>query len=132
MPIEYDIIKDKQLVWVKGSGTITSNDVISHLVMLAADNRYKAPMKKLVDYRSIDDINILQEEAGEIASTKEAYSSTFHGERCAFVSPEDLTYGTSRVHQALIDSVDINTEVFRDMNDALNWLGVSLGSNLEK
>jgi hypothetical protein len=48
------------------------------------------------------------------------------GERCAFVSPVDLTYSVSRVHQALVDNTDINTEVFRQIEDALEWLGVEL------
>jgi len=49
MPIEYDIIVDEKLVLAKGSGVITGSDVIGHLEALAKDDRYKAPMKKLVD-----------------------------------------------------------------------------------
>ena len=126
MPIEYDIIGDKQLVLAKGSGVVTGNDVIRHLDRLAADNRYKVPMKKLVDYRSIDSINISPEEAEEIAQKKQTLSSTFRGERCAFVSPGDLTYGTSRVHQALVDSTEVDTKVFRRMEDAIDWLDITL------
>jgi len=40
-----------------GSGVVTANDVISHLDSLAADNNYIAPMKKLVDYRTIGSIS---------------------------------------------------------------------------
>ena len=126
MPIEYDIIGDKQLVLAKGSGVVTGNDVIRHLDRLAADNRYKVPMKKLVDYRSIDSINISPEEAEEIAQKKQTLSSTFRGERCAFVSPGDLTYGISRVHQALVDSTEVDTKVFRRIEDAIDWLDITL------
>ena len=126
MPIEYDIIGDKQLVLAKGSGVVTGNDVIRHLDRLAADNRYTVPMKKLVDYRSIDSINISPEEAEEIAQKKQTLSSTFRGERCAFVSPGDLTYGTSRVHQALVDSTEVDTKVFRRIEDAIDWLDITL------
>ncbi len=126
MPIEYDIIGDKQLVLAKGSGVVTGNDVIRHLDRLAADNRYTVPMKKLVDYRSIDSINISPEEAEEIAQKKQTLSSTFRGERCAFVSPGDLTYGISRVHQALVDSTEVDTKVFRRIEDAIDWLDITL------
>jgi hypothetical protein len=131
MPIEYDIIEDKQLVLAKGSGEVTGIDVIRHLDRLAADDRYKAPMKKIVDYRSIDSINITPEEAVTIALKKDSFSSKFHGEKCAFVSPGDLTYGTSRVHQSLVESDDIGTAVFRQIVEALNWLEVTLDMNLE-
>lgn len=130
MPIEYDIIENKQLVLVKGSGVVSGNDVISHLEDLSMDNRYIAPMKKLVDYRSIDSINVITEEAIAIAQKKREFSTIFSGERCAFVSPRDLTFGTSRVHQALIDGADINTMVFRSIEEALDWLDVTLEHEL--
>ena len=128
MPIEYDIIEDKQLILAKGSGVVTGSDVIRHLDTLAADDKYTMPMKKLVDYRTIDSIRISSEEAGLIAQ-KKSLINKFTGERCAFVSPEDLTYGTSRVHQALVESADINTAVFRRIEEALEWLDVTLDMN---
>ena len=61
-----------------------------------------------------------------IALKKDTFSDKFQGERCAFVSPGDITYGTSRVHQSLVDSSDINTAVFRQIEKALDWLDVTL------
>jgi hypothetical protein len=131
MSIEYDIIMDKKLVLARGSGVITGAEVIRHLVTLAADARYKAPMKKLVDYRTIDSIRITSEEAYSIARMKVKLASTFAGERCAFVSPKDDSYGSSRVHQALVDGIGLTTEVFRRIEDALKWLDVTLDVNHE-
>ncbi len=131
MPIEYNIIPDKKLVLAKGSGVITGTDVLRHLDALALDDRYKAPMKKLVDYRSIDDIRISMEEAYAIAQKKIKLARTFSGERCAFVSPMDVTYGSSRVHQALVDGAGLKTAIFRHIEDALAWLGVALDLDQE-
>jgi precorrin-3B methylase len=131
MAIEYEIIEDKRLVIAKGSGVVTGNDVISHLETLAADERYVAPMKKLVDYSSIDSIRQSNEEVIIIARKKEALERKFAGEKCAFVSPADLTFGIARVHQALIDSTGINTNVFRRIEEALEWLDVELDMNSE-
>ncbi|MGE5301359.1 MAG: hypothetical protein ACM3MB_10445, partial [Acidobacteriota bacterium] len=58
--------------------------------------------------------------------------SAFTGERCAFVSPMDDTYGSSRVHQALVNGMGLNTEVFRRVEDALEWLDVTLEKNHEE
>ncbi|MDY6855933.1 MAG: hypothetical protein SWO11_14750 [Thermodesulfobacteriota bacterium] len=126
MPIEYDIIKEKNTVIVVGSGVISATDIINHLDSLAEDDRYTAPMKKLVDYRDIESINILPDEAEIIAQRKKKLSKKFSGEKCAFVSPSDLTYGTARVHQALIDGTDINTQVFRSFEEALDWLNITM------
>ena len=126
MPITYDIIEDQQLVLAKGSGVVSGIDVIEHLESLAADKRYIAPMKKIIDYRSIDSLKISQEEAISIALKKDTFNKKFNGEKCAFVSPEDITFGSSRVHQSLIDNTSINTAVFRQIKKALDWLDVTL------
>lgn len=126
MPIKYDIIKNKNLVMVVGSGVITKKEVLDHLDSLTVDKNYVAPMKKLVDYRLIESINILPDEAHLIAQRKEELESKFAGEKCAFVSPGDLNYGTARVHQALINGADINTEVFRSIEEAMDLLKITM------
>jgi hypothetical protein len=132
MPIEYDIIEDQQLVLARGSGVVTGIDVIRHLESLAADKRYTAPMKKIIDYRFIDSINISSEEAVKIALKKDTFSNKFLGEKCVFISPGNDTYSASRVHQSLIDSSSIDTAVFRQIEKALEWLEITLDTNLEK
>lgn len=131
MPIDYQIIESKKLVVTKGSGEVTGDDVLRHLDQLAADQRYAAPMKKFVDYRFIDGINISPEEANEIARKKKSLNAVFHEETCAFVSPGDVTYGLSRVHQALLDSSDVSTGVFRRIEEAWEWLGFTSDPTLD-
>ena len=86
-------------------------------------------MKKLVDYRTIESIIISPEEADIIARRKDELNNKFSNERCAFISPGDLTFGTARVHQALVESVDINTAVFRNIEEALEWLDITQDVN---
>ena len=131
MPIDYDIIEDNKIVVAKGSGVVTGADVIIHLDSLAADARYAAPMKKIIDYRSIESIDISPEDAVTIALKKDTFSRKFRGERCAFVSPGNAIYGTSRVHQSLVNSTDITTAVFKHIEEALDWLGVTLDMGLD-
>jgi len=61
---------------------------------------------------------------------KIGFSTIFSGEKCAFVAPKDVTFGTSRVHQALVKGADLNTAVFRNIEDALGWLDVTLDNVL--
>jgi hypothetical protein len=84
-------------------------------------------MKKLIDYRLVDKLSILYGQAMTIAKLKRKLSSVFKGEKCAFISPGDLTYRTSRVHQSLMDSCpDLSTRVFRSVEEAVGWLEVKL------
>ena len=86
-------------------------------------------MKKLVDYRAIESITLSPGESEMIAERKGVLADKFSNEKCAFVSPGDLTFGTARVHQALIEGTDIYTAVFRKIEDALEWLDVTLDVN---
>ena len=131
MPIKYNIIEEQKLILATGSAIVTANDVISHLDSLATENKYIAPMKKLVDYRTIESIIISPDEAEAIAQRKKELSKKFSNEKCAFISPGDLTFGTARVHQALVENTDINTAVFRNIEEALEWLDVTLDVNHE-
>jgi hypothetical protein len=70
MPIDYEIIEDKKLVLATGIGTISGNDVIRHLEELNKDDKYIAPMKKLIDYRLVDKLSILYGQAMKIAQLK--------------------------------------------------------------
>jgi len=126
MAIKYEIIEDKRLVIAKGTGVVTGEDVIRHLGALAADERYVAPMKKLIDYTSIDDIRQSSEEIIILAEKKDSLKEKFAGERCAFVAPKDLFFGIARMFDAHIYNTDIKTQVFRRMEDALKWLDVEL------
>ena len=132
MAIEYEIIMNKKLVLAKGCGVITGTDVMKHLATLSMDDRYKAPMKKLVDYRAVDSIKISREEAYSIARMKVRFVSAFTGEKCAFVSPKDDSYSSSLVHQALVNGIGLRTQVFRRIEDALEWLDVTLDNNHEQ
>lgn len=123
MPIDYKIFADLKLVVANGSGRVTGAEVLQHLNQLAGDPQYVPPMKKFVDYRFIDALTISPEEAREIAARKKELAVAFHNELCALLSPGDVPFGLSRVHQSLLDTADINTGVFRRVDEAWEWLG---------
>jgi hypothetical protein len=81
-------------------------------------------MKKLVDYTKVENFEGSINEARKIAEKKLSLSNIFHKEKCAFVAPKDLIFGMSRSHEALVDGSHLDTEVFRNIKEALQWLGV--------
>jgi len=122
MPIRYEIDESRRLVLVTGTGIVTHGDVLAHLTELNEDGRYQAPMKKLVDYRDVSDIQISTDASVVIATTKKKLSDRFAGEKCAFVASTDAVFGTARVHEARVDGAGISTSVFRDLDEAMAWL----------
>lgn len=121
MPITYDIEQSTRLVIATGSGKLSGKDVLEHIRDLANDERYIPPMKKIIDYRAVEDLVISMDEA-EMIATRKGRLDEFKGEVCAFITPGDSTYGTARVHQAMLGKGNVKSAVFRSKEEALGWI----------
>ena len=128
MPLEYKINEEKKLVHVTGWDIITFSELLSHINELSKDPRYKKPMKKLIDYRQVNNVDLSLSLSESFAQVKAELSDSFSGEKCAIVAPKDVTFGTARIHDSLIEMKEpnIETEVFREFDQALDWLDIVL------
>jgi hypothetical protein len=126
MPLEYKIIESKKLLYVKGVGAVSFSELMNHVDELSQDPKYKAPMKKLVDYRQVKKLDLSMDEQERFVEKKASMKELFFGEKCAIVSPTDFGFALARVHGALCEGSNRETSVFRDFNEALAWLGVEL------
>jgi len=128
MALKYKIIKSKKIVYVIGNGVITFSELIRHIDELAQNPDYKAPMKKLVDYRNIESLDLSMSESEIFAQRKAELDDIFSGEKCAIVDTFDSSFGMARVHDTLIGlkNPNIDTMVFRDFIKAQEWLGIKL------
>jgi hypothetical protein len=128
MALKYKIIKSKKIVYVTGNGVITFSELIQHINELAQDPDYKAPMKKLVDYRNIERLDLSMSESELFAQRKAELDEIFSEEKCAIVTDVDSSFGVARVHDTLISfkNPNIVTMVFRDFIKAQEWLGIEL------
>ena len=131
MPLKYEIVENKKLVYVIGTGAVTFYELMHHIEKLGQDSKYKAPMKKLVDYRKIKYLDLSMQEQKVLARRKAELNALYNGEKCAIVVSTDVGFGIARIHGALIDDSIIDTMVFRDVNGALSWLGVELDDNFK-
>jgi hypothetical protein len=128
MALKYKIINSKKIVYVIGNGVITFSELIQHIDELAQDPAYTAPMKKLVDYRDIESLNLSMNESEIFAQRKAELDEIFSEEKCAIVTTIDSSFGVARVHDTLIGfkNPNIDTMVFRDFIKAQQWLGIAL------
>jgi len=130
MPVRYKIIESKKLVYAVGSESLTLSDLLKHLDALAADPKYKAPMKKIVDYRNATIKKLTMNEADIFTSKKTRLKKLFLGEKCAIVTNNDADFGMSRSHGTKIEQAEIDTMVFRELNEALVWLDIQIDDEL--
>jgi hypothetical protein len=126
MTVEYSFIDRWKLVWVNISDAATFEQMTAYLKSLSKDPRYCPPMNKLVDFRECRDYTLTRDEAEKLAELNRDLSTIFSNEKCAIVAPGDLEYGMSRVHEMYTTGSGLEITVFRQLQDALDWLGIDL------
>jgi len=124
MTVGYSFFEKSKLVFVNIADTVTFEQLVMYLKSLSQDLNYRPPMKKLVDFRKCRKLDLTQEQAEKFAALNRELSSSFTDERCAIVAPGDLEYGMSRAHEMYLSGSGIDIRVFRQLPEALDWLGI--------
>jgi len=130
MTVEYAFIEKFKLVIVNIADTVTFEQMIMHLMSLSKDPLYQPPMKKLVDFRKCRKYDLTRDQVEKFATLNRELSNFFINEQCAIVAPGDLEYGMSRAHEMYTYESGIDIQVFRQLHEALDWLGIE-GSEFE-
>ncbi len=120
MPANYRIDKSLGVVFTKGEGVLTTQEVLIHSQRLREDPDFDPNYSQLIDVRAVQFVMSIGEVA-EIATQEDIFSEQ---SRRAFVGENNLAFGMSRMLQAYSESSSGEIEVFRDMDEARRWLGL--------
>jgi len=121
MPISSHIDQVKELTTYTATDKLTFDEAMAEVKMF-----YNLPTKNVVwDLNGVSELNISSDEVREIASFNPRYEnlSRING-KTAIVAPKDLTFGISRMFQAMSEYVDapFTVMIFRTMGEAQEWL----------
>ena len=121
MTTSFKIDAENQIVFVRRSGRISPGEPIKEMQRIAAESDYKNITKLLSDLSNSDLTAISDEEWSRHAMLcKKIFANL---KSIAIVAHEDYSFGISRWFE--MSSGLGNTMVFRDMKDALKWLGIN-------
>ncbi len=125
MPIRFDINPDKSLVVVVHEGVVLDDEFLSTYQALFGHDRFDYSYNILVDLRQADSstrsTNALKGFAGFI---RNQYANITAQPQVAVVATENISFGLARMYEAFSDSVPWDFKVFRDVSEALVWLGL--------
>jgi hypothetical protein len=121
MPETYVIDPRRGVVISKGTGVFTYAEFRGHMERLKADPRFRPEFNQLVDCRAVTAFELTGEQINELAGRSIFSVQT----RRAFVVSSDLQFGLSHTFAAYRDlRGETDTRVFRELRDALAWLGL--------
>jgi len=110
----------QHLVTVKFDGPVSLNDLETYMHRLRTHPAFDATFSELVDLTEVESSQLDYKAASLVARTMDPFSPLA---RRAFVAPRMVIFGIIRMYQLIRDD-EINTRVFRDMQEARAWLGI--------
>lgn len=121
MPAAFTIDPSRRLVLSRGWGVLTDRELVAHVHALSADPRFRPDLHQLVDFLGVTDVRVTASGVREMTGLNPFGA----GARRALAVSSDVAYGMARMYQIMrSDAADV-VEIFRDIDSALEWLGVA-------
>lgn len=125
MPISFAIHEEQGLFVSRWVGAISDSDLIPSYDRLFANEKYQPGFHELVDLRNANMAGVTVDGSRGLARMVESYLAGKCGSfRTAVIAPEDLSFGIARIYGAVAEESPEDVMVFRELTDALEWIGV--------
>jgi len=120
MPGSYLIDVPGRIVFSKGWGVVTDEEVLRHARALRDDPRFEPSFRQLIDFRDIDRIELTTKGVQHVA-----HRNPFRRDaRRAFVVTQEEVFGMVRMYWSYAEADPDQFRVFRVMGPALEWVGL--------
>ena len=124
--MKYFYSEELKTLFVTYTGLLSDIEIAEHVRSMKEDACVSLVDKIIVDLRAADSSS-----RSTSAITQLARDASLDGKidtekvRVAIVASNDLAFGNARMYQTYAGGDD-NYHVFRDMNDAADWIGIPL------
>jgi hypothetical protein len=124
MPISYQLDLTRNLILTAASGVLTDDDVLTLKRQLATDPAVRAGMSELSDVRGVTDLQVTTQGVRRMVWHDARLEPNAPAPRIAIVATQDVIFGMARMYQQLASDARPEVGIFRDYNEALQWLVV--------
>ena len=122
MPIELRYHDDGAGVVYICTGVVTAADFDKASEEVYSEERIDQLRYQLVDFSATEHLDSNLEDIRRSAEIDAVAANQNPNFVIAVVGPDDLTFGISRMWQAVVPNSDLRTRVFRSIPDAERWI----------
>jgi hypothetical protein len=124
MPVDYACHRNGTYVRLTSHGVITDDELLSAVhLMYASDEDTKHHRCALLDFSLVEQAEVSSDAVREIARLNLAASKLVApGAPVALVAPLDHMYGLGRMWEVFVEGTGWQTQVFKDLEEAKDWL----------
>ena len=120
MPCSYLIDLQRGLVFSRGWGVFTNEELLWHGRTLRADPRFDPGFRQIVSFLDVTEVRVTAEGVRTLAQINPFRTDS----RRAIVVPSDLIFGLTRMFEAHTNSDQEQFRVFRELGPAFEWVGL--------
>lgn len=125
MPIEYKINSELRTVFTTAWGQLSISELPEYLKRLVADSQYESTFGVLVDASALEGVGLTPEAMRHFAESTRDTAQGLAGARVSIYAPTDVIYGMMRMYQIIREEAPYEIQIFREMNEARRWLGLT-------
>ena len=120
MSISYKIDTERKTIFISLEGELNDEQIRVHHDAMRSDPAFSASFCRLVDCSGST--------GGEV-STSAIQRAALRvkgdvGRKTAIFAPQDMSFGMSKMFEAMTSDSEGETKVFRDLTEARQWLGI--------
>lgn len=124
MPISYRIDLRQNVIWTIVTGILTDGELLEHKQKIVKDPDFRPGMRELSDARNVERLDITSEGVQRFVAQDADDALLLRNHRIAIVAQEDVVFGMARMYGMMTEKYLGDVMVFRDMKDAMNWIGI--------
>ena len=122
MPVSYKVDRENGFILTVASGIVVGEEMIAHVAELSVEPDLPKPLRELWDGRRIERFDVTSEQTRQILEVAKEAADRFGNAYIATVAARNSVYGMARMLQAFAANSPFTFEVFRDIEQARNWL----------
>jgi hypothetical protein len=115
------IDEEKKIAYIKLSGRLSKEAILSVFDLAVSDKRYKKGMGRLWDFRDADLSTLDVMTIVDMAQYSKKFPPGINNVKVAFVTNRDLEYGLCRMFE-MSSNAETPIHVFRTMAEAEEWM----------
>ena len=124
MAIKRIYFRENNFVLTQIYGKLTNSEISDHVIEMNHECSAEKGLMELADCRYLTDVSELNSNQLLIAATFEKGESRALGGKGAIVVASEQIFGLARVYASVAANIRTDSQVFRNMDEAITWLGV--------
>jgi hypothetical protein len=125
VPISFEIRPAARLVYVKCTGVVSLEEILRYETVVVTDAEFDAEYIEVLDLRTAERLEVSRDEVARIVGYEKNHERYIGKRKVAFIAPADLEFGLGRMYEMMEHESPMETQVFRNIDTACEWTGLS-------